>query len=667
MNRGEPLVELAWLEPGRVEKGKVIEALPVTIGRGRQANSIELHSRFVSGQHARLEWRDSQIVIVDLGSKNGTYVNGRRIDEATTLSPGSYFQIGPFAFTMELVSDHKVEGHSSQIAALQPDVTSVYASAVTHPHSQPFLAFSPFTDVLMPNIRPGDVQGDPLPTVFEQQRVPMRELAQVTPVETTTYLTVGGGVGSFTWVDYLVISGVDPSHIVAIGLEYKPYGRYQRLCRNSQISGQARLRSNSDSCPDNIWGWPGYAVREMWRELTRGRIRKVFSIGWQIFNEPFVQPYTPIAQDVYDAIDREAQRIGWDQIWRQGRVRAIRKTDDGRYAVAYSHINPDQVSQQRIIVCRYLHLAVGYPGVRFLPDLQTYRQQTGDFERVVNAYEDHDHIYDNLKTNGGVVLIRGRGIVASRIIQRICDMRSQSNTPIGILHLMRSPLAKGSRYKRAQRPINNHWEFQPYNWPKAAWGGDLRIVLEKADDDGRELLLDAWGGTTTADREEWREMIERGLREGWYEIQFGNVRQVAFHATGRIATVIRGTTVVAREITLLTDYIIDATGLESDIDSSPLLQDMVTHYALPRNPKGGLGVTNEFEIETLRNEDGRVYASGISTLGGPYAPVDSFLGLQYAAMRSVDSLRTRCAPGVRRLNFMRSLWQWVRWAIGVKP
>ncbi len=46
----------------------------------------------------------------------------------------------------------------------------------------------------------------------------------------------------------------------------------------------------------------------------------------------------------------------------------------------------------------------------------------------------------------------------------------------------------------------------------------------------------------------------------------------------------------------------------------------------------------------MSNGPGRVYASGVMTLGGPNAAVDSFLGLQYAALRSVEDLAAQHAP-----------------------
>ncbi len=103
------------------------------------------------------------------------------------------------------------------------------------------------------------------------------------------------------------------------------------------------------------------------------------------------------------------------------------------------------------------------------------------------------------------------------------------------------------------------------------------------------------------------------------------------------------------------------------IDDNALLKDLVSHYDLPRNTKNRLQVNRHFELENLRNGNGRVYASRISTLGGPYAPVDSFLGLQYAAQQSLADLTAQRPPGLRRLNPWRSSMQWARWAMGVCP
>ena len=106
-------------------------------------------------------------------------------------------------------------------------------------------------------------------------------------------------------------------------------------------------------------------------------------------------------------------------------MRGIRKTDDGRYAIAYSRSNADH-RDHAFLIAKYVHLATGYPAIQFLPDLQAYREKTQDFESVVNAYESHDSVYEKLEASGGSVLIRGRGIVASRVVQRIYEARQRN-------------------------------------------------------------------------------------------------------------------------------------------------------------------------------------------------------------------------------------------------
>jgi DNA-binding winged helix-turn-helix (wHTH) protein len=56
---------------------------------------IRLDSPKVSRHHARVSARGREVSIEDLGSKNGTFVRGDRIDAATPLTSGDEVQIGP--------------------------------------------------------------------------------------------------------------------------------------------------------------------------------------------------------------------------------------------------------------------------------------------------------------------------------------------------------------------------------------------------------------------------------------------------------------------------------------------------------------------------------------------------------------------------------------------
>lgn len=492
------------------------------------------------------------------------------------------------------------------------------------------------------------------------------------PIDETFYAAVGGGMGSFVFVDYLRICGVEPEKIQVLGPSPLPYGRYQTLCSNSQIKAYHRIRSGSDSCPDNIWGFPGYALREAPKKLARGQVNDALYHLWQVFSEPILaDTYTPKAKDVFASMDREAKRINWENMWHYGRIRGIRKTTDGRYVIAYSRSNANQ-REYRYLIANVVHLATGYSSVRFLPSLQAYRDNTQDFQSVVNAYEDHEHIYHKLEKQGGTVVVRGGGIVASRILERLYNCR-QINPNITIIHLLRTRKTNGNRVGLAQRPAENHWEFQQYNWPKATWGGDMRSQLEKASPQERAKLLNNqhWGGTTTARRSKWRQIIKEGEAGKWYLLRFGEVEKVIANPNvgdkeGKLLAYFFDANTNQRQ-QQIADFIIDATGLEAKPQFQPFLQDLIDCYQLPLNPLGRLDVTNAFEVEKMSHQRGRMYASGVLTLGGPYAPVDTFLGLQYSAQRAVEHLVKFKGSGLRYLEGFGSLYQWLKWVFNQRP
>lgn len=647
---------LRWRNEDETTYQTLTAKLPITIGRSND-NTLPLAGTKVSRHHATLDWEDGTWMLIDQNSTNGTTLNGEPCTRAA-LPPENEIRIGEFVLHALLPASGPVQDEDQTVRDLRPDARATdpaRTALVRKPTDESEHGSAPR---LFP------------PPIFDQyQIIPLAELKNLSfPLEEIPYLAIGGGMGSFTWVDHLVICGVKPDQIVALGAEAKPYARLQRLATNAQITPDQRMRSSSDACPDNIWGWPGYGMREMWRAIRQGKLGHAARIGWQLFGEPnLAETYTPPSGEVFTSVAREAARIGWDQMWRFGRVRAIRKTDDDRYVVAYSQTRPGEGRVHKLILASYVHLAVGYPAIQFLPDLQAYREKTNDFKRVVNAYEDHNHIYEHLRLHGGTVLVRGRGAITSRILQRLYETR-KVNADISIIHLMQTPLFKGSQVGRAQRMVRHHWEHQPLNWPKATWGGDLRFQFEEATDDVRDQLLNDLGGTTTSDRHDWMAMVEEGVKAGWYKIRFGHVERVERNEqTGKLDTVIRGRTSLEGHTELLADFVIDSTGFVANVESNPLLKDLAAHYHLPRNVKGRLKVTTDFELSEMQNGRGRMFASGATTLGSAYAPVDSFLGLQYAALRAVDFLVQQKAPGLQPLTLFRSLGQWLRWMRGVAP
>lgn len=59
---------------------------------------IRLTSSDVSRRHCRLRCAKDEIVVFDLGSRNGTYINDSQISKPTPLRPGDLLRVGPFLF-----------------------------------------------------------------------------------------------------------------------------------------------------------------------------------------------------------------------------------------------------------------------------------------------------------------------------------------------------------------------------------------------------------------------------------------------------------------------------------------------------------------------------------------------------------------------------------------
>ena len=103
-------------------KGYPITSQMLTFGRDPD-NDITLDDNEVSRHHARLLQRDDEIILEDLGSTNGTLVNGRPITGQHVLQPADIISIGSSVFgvrgfaapaTMGVVGDIAPEDESAR-------------------------------------------------------------------------------------------------------------------------------------------------------------------------------------------------------------------------------------------------------------------------------------------------------------------------------------------------------------------------------------------------------------------------------------------------------------------------------------------------------------------------------------------------------------------------
>ena len=83
--------------------GESFEAGPVPLTIGRAGDNAVVLDRddFASAQHARIEAQRDGLWLVDLGSTNGTFVNGDRIDGRRRLRDGDVVKVGDTELMVE--------------------------------------------------------------------------------------------------------------------------------------------------------------------------------------------------------------------------------------------------------------------------------------------------------------------------------------------------------------------------------------------------------------------------------------------------------------------------------------------------------------------------------------------------------------------------------------
>ncbi|NUR87576.1 MAG: hypothetical protein HOY71_26135 [Nonomuraea sp.] len=478
------------------------------------------------------------------------------------------------------------------------------------------------------------------------------------PVYDVPFVSVGGGLGSFTMVDVLRIRGVPPSSIRVLSTADSPWQTWEYLTRVSQLPAHERIRSDSGARPDNIWGFPSYALSEAWQDRS---LKAVF----QVLTEPLMADfYAPRSRQVTSGLRREADRVGYWETLAKGQVRMVRKRAGGGYFTVLTPPAGTVPTKRVAIRSQYVHVAVGYPGLKFLPDLQAFRQEQNERHRVVNAYEPHEHVYEQLRSRPGVVVVRGAGIVASRVLQRLIDDRQTYGLHTQIVHLFRTWVS-GSHGPSPwmRRKGGDGWAYQAFTMPKSAFGGQLKARFRGAAPEERARLSKLVAGTTTPKLRRWQEQLRLGRTGGWYHAVQAVVDRIDRAPDGRLVTLTRNAG--GAPMQYVSDFIIDCTGLEADMDEHRVLEDLLRHGGARANRAGRLLTGESFEVLGAENDGGAVYASGAATAGNHFLAVDSFLGMQTAALDIADDLARRgfCA----HLGPGRSLAQWLRWAANRRP
>ena len=93
-------VQLVFFKANGTQKAFPLPSDVTVIGR-RQDCDLCIPLMPVSRRHCELDKEREAIRLRDLGSQNGTYLNGKRIEESV-INPGDYLQVGPVTFTLQI-------------------------------------------------------------------------------------------------------------------------------------------------------------------------------------------------------------------------------------------------------------------------------------------------------------------------------------------------------------------------------------------------------------------------------------------------------------------------------------------------------------------------------------------------------------------------------------
>jgi hypothetical protein len=118
MGHGRPTATLVVRQGTQAGMSFIISGSQAVLGR-EEGLDIVLQDPESSRRHARVSWQGGRYIIEDMGSTNGTFVNGVQITMPQALNPGDSIGIGQTALVFQL-SGPDMGGPSAYQAPPQP-------------------------------------------------------------------------------------------------------------------------------------------------------------------------------------------------------------------------------------------------------------------------------------------------------------------------------------------------------------------------------------------------------------------------------------------------------------------------------------------------------------------------------------------------------------------
>ncbi len=141
---------VTWLLNGQLQEDEPVRSIrivssPFTVGR-RNGTALTIDNASVSGKHAELILEDGNLFVHDLGSTNGTFVNGMRINSRCKIKHGDLVQFAQVVFRAgiqtELRDSRTVQDDAADRALALIQFDKLMTERAVTPHFQPIVTIS---------------------------------------------------------------------------------------------------------------------------------------------------------------------------------------------------------------------------------------------------------------------------------------------------------------------------------------------------------------------------------------------------------------------------------------------------------------------------------------------------------------------------------------------
>lgn len=97
-----------------------------TVGRGDQ-NTLAIHHPSISSEHCQILVHGPEVIVCDLNSSNGTFVEGAKINKQSQVKPGQVVRFGTVAVRLEMDSPDSTGSGQRPHGDDATAITAVYA------------------------------------------------------------------------------------------------------------------------------------------------------------------------------------------------------------------------------------------------------------------------------------------------------------------------------------------------------------------------------------------------------------------------------------------------------------------------------------------------------------------------------------------------------------